>query len=855
MPETTRVLLVATLMLMLPGGGATTRAEADERRAKPDAEEHIWQRLHGAEPAEIGDPKEIPEGQMRVRTEEGRIMVLPLAHTAVEAEVSGLLARVWVTQYFTNPYDHPIEAVYVFPLPQMSAVDDMEMVIGERVIRGVMKERQEARKIYEEAKRQGKTASLLEQERPNIFTQSVANILPGDRIRVRIRYVEDLRYEDGGYEFSFPMVVGPRYIPGGVADASRIAPPVLKPGERTGHDIELALTVNSGVELSDLESPSHDINTERLAGNKVKATLQAHDTLPNKDFILRYRTAGKRLQVANLFHASKMGNYFMLLLQPQDAPEDEEVVPRELVFVVDCSGSMSGTPLAKAKEAMKKSLKAMRPDDEFQVIKFSDSANGFSNGPVPNTPENLKRALQFVDQMRGTGGTQMIKGIEAALDYPSDSKRMRIVAFMTDGYIGNENQILNAIREKAGDTRLFSFGIGSSVNRFLLDRMAEMGKGYVTYVRQDESPSAAVERFYRRIDSPVLVDVEVETEGGVIISEVFPSPVNDLFAGQPLVVHGLYKGSGKASFIITGKQGGGKFRQEIRVRFPEDEPDNGVLATLWARAKIKYFMDKMVRGEDQELVERVTALAIKYRIMSKYTSFVAVEEKARRKGGKLETIHVPAEIPEGVSYEGIFGGEAQADCPPSPRLRRINSDPAPAPAFNRGWGGGPAKKEKEKDRGARAVMPIMEKPTETAAAEDIGEASATVATVASRSDEEAEEWACECRMDSVVVLEGPVSEQELNKLFKKKLPALLKELAKAVAEDGQAAANGRVAIDLSIRIGKSGKIEVRSVAIGSTSPDLAKGVTKQLKKRLEKLRLSAQPTPTLAKISLVVSCR
>ena len=850
MPRTYKLLLAAITLMMIPSGCVPTPVEADERGAAPDVEKRIWQRLHGAEPVEIDDPREIPEGQMRVRTEEGRVMALPLAHTAVEGEVSGMLARVWVTQYFTNPYNHPIEAVYVFPLPQAAAVDDMEMVIGERVVRGVMKERKEARKIYEEAKRQGKTASLLEQERPNLFTQSVANILPGDQIRVRIRYVEDLKYEDGGYEFAFPMVVGPRYIPAGVRDARRIAPPVLKPGERTGHDIELALTISSGVELSDLESPSHDINIEKQAGKKVKVTLQAHDTLPNKDFILRYKTAGKNLQVANLFHASKMGNYFMLLFQPQAAPENDEVVPRELVFVVDCSGSMSGTPMAKAKEAMKKSLKAMRPDDEFQVIKFSDSANGFSRGPVPNTPENLKRALQFVDQMRGTGGTQMIKGIEAALDYPSDSKRMRIVAFMTDGYIGNENQILNAIREKAGDTRLFSFGIGSSVNRFLLDRMAEMGKGYVTYVRQDESPSAAVERFYRRIDSPVLVDVEVRTEGGVKISEVFPSPINDLFAGQPLVVHGLYKGSGKASFIITGRKGGGKFKQEIRVRFPEDEPDNGVLATLWARAKIKYFMDKMVRGEDEELVERVTALAIKYRIMSKYTSFVAVEEKARRQGGKLETIHVPVEIPEGVSHEGIFGGEPMADC----------DDPAPAPAlapnFRHGVGGaaGPMRKEREKDKAAKVVMPILAKPAETAT-EDIGEASSTGATVASRSDEESEDWDCRCRPDTGVVLEGPVSEQEVNKLLKKKLSATLKELADALAAEGQAAANGRVAVDLTIRIGKSGKIEVTSVAVGSTSKELAEEITRLLKKRIEKLRLSAQPNLTLAKISLVVSCR
>jgi Ca-activated chloride channel homolog len=647
-------------------------------------QEEIWRRVAASPPVPLDPEAPITQGQMRAAAEDGQLVALPLAHTKVEAAVSGTLAGIWVTQYFTNTLDKPIEAIYVFPLPQMAAVDDMEMVIGERTIRSEMKRREEARKVYEEAKAAGKTASLLEQERPNMFTQSVANILPGDRIRVRIHYVQDLRYDDGSFEFIFPMVVGPRFIPGSqvadpavggapptaaVPDANRITPPVLDPGKRSGHDIEVHLALQAGVKVARPASPSHDILVKQVAGGGWDVTLASDDQVPNKDFVVRYRTAGEDLQVAPLLHASALGNYFMLFFQPEAEPKDEDVVPRELIFVVDCSGSMSGPPLDKAREAMKRVLKNMRPADSFQVIKFSDAANGFSPGPVPNTPENVARAVEFLDGMRGTGGTAMVEGIKASLDYPQVPERMRIVAFMTDGYIGNETAILHAIEQKRGNARLFSFGIGSSVNRFLLDRMSEVGRGYVTYVRQDESPEAAVERFFRRIDSPVLTEIEVSAEGeGIKLFQLFPTPILDLFAGQPLVVFGRFQGKGKGAFVVKGRRGAAAYEQRLPVDFPESTTDHAVLATLWARARIKYLMDKMNRGEDPDIKEHVTLVSLKHRLMSKYTSLVAVEENARTEPGSPETVKIALPMPEGVSHKGVFGSSNDSN-----RAARVKS--------------------------------------------------------------------------------------------------------------------------------------------------------------------------------------
>ncbi|HCU36140.1 MAG TPA: trypsin [Armatimonadetes bacterium] len=605
--------------------------------------------------------------------EDGQVKHLefPLKHTEVRASIAGMVADVEVTQEFGNPYDQKIEAVYVFPLPENAAVNDMTMKVGERTVRGLIKKRDEARQLYDEAKQAGHVASLLEQERPNIFTQSVANIEPGKTILVTIRYVADLKYDHGTYTFVFPMVVGPRYIPGTptgqqaggwapdtdqVPDASRITPPVLKPDERSGHDIRVTVRLDAGVRIKGLRSKSHEVDIRTEGDSRARVILLPGDRIPNKDFVLEYDVVGDKPEMALLTHrqpGSKHG-YFMLMIQPKAELRAEEITPKEMIFVVDNSGSMSGYPIEKAKETMRRCLKGMNPNDSFQVIRFSESASALSDRPLPNTPGNVKKGLKYVDDMQGMGGTEMIEGIKASLSYPPDPERVRIVCFMTDGYIGNENEILAAIEKLLGNARLFSFGVGSSVNRYLLDRMAEVGRGMVQYVRPDEETETCVSRFYERIDKPFLMDIDIDWNG-LKVTDLYPRRIPDLFSAQPVIIHGRYTQGGKADIVLKGTVGGEAYSQPLAVELPSANAEDEAMASLWARARVEDLMARMYAGEKQELVGEVTQLGLEFRLMTNYTSFVAVEEKTVTEGGQAKTVQVPVPMPEGVSYEGVFG--------------------------------------------------------------------------------------------------------------------------------------------------------------------------------------------------------
>ncbi len=624
------------------------------------------------------------KGTMRVVPKKGddptARIELALKHTEVQAEISGFVTRVKVVQTFSNPCTEPIEAVYVFPLPQNAAVNDLTIRIADRVVKGVIKKRDEARQIYEAARDAGKTAALLEQERPNIFSQSVANIMPGSDILVEITYDEVLAYDKGGYEFVFPMVVGPRFIPGSptgksaggwspdtdkVPDAAKITPPVLKPGERNGHDINVTVRLNAGFAIRSLESPSHRTvitgqqeETGAYSG-PVEIRLKPSDTIPNKDFVLRYKVAGAKPEMALLTHKSDLGGYFLLMFQPPESPAPETVTPKEMVFVMDTSGSMSGEPIALSKKAVRYALDNLNSNDTFQIIRFSESASPFAEKPLLATPENIRRGKSYINGLEGEGGTMMIEGIKAALDYPHAQNRLRIVCFMTDGYIGNEAEILAAIQQKIGDdTRLFSFGVGSSVNRYLLDNMAKVGRGEVQYVLLNEKPDEAVNKFYERVRNPVLTHIRVDW-ASLAVEDLYPAQIRDLFAGQPIFVQGRYTVGGKAEIRIHGRVNGEEQTYTLRVELPDANPDNASLAPLWARARIADLSSEQFGGPNADVILDITQLALKYRLMSEYTSFVAVEEKVVNTNGRPTTIQVPVEMPEGVSYEGVFGHDRE----------------------------------------------------------------------------------------------------------------------------------------------------------------------------------------------------
>ncbi|MEZ5346498.1 MAG: VIT domain-containing protein [Pyrinomonadaceae bacterium] len=604
-------------------------------------------------PVRSSSDPDVTQGRLDVYTKKGKSLgQSPLKHTRVKTEISGFLARVNVEQEFENNFDQPIEAVYIFPLSQNSAVDKMTMKIGNRTILGKIKQREEARKIYENAKTQGKTASLLDQERANVFTQSVANILPGEKIVIEISYIETLKYQNGAYEFVFPMVVAPRYSPKAMGKdaAAKVTPPVSK--TRVGNDISIDVDLDAGVPIENITSTLHEINSEKLTANSAKISLKEEDTIPNRDFVLRYEIAGKRIEDAILAHKDGRGGFFSMMLSPPAEFKVKDVLPKEIIFVLDTSGSMNGFPIEKAKEAMKMSLEGLYPNDTFNLITFAGDTEVLFEKPVIATQANMERALEFLESRNGNGGTEMMKAIEAAFKESDSGEHIRIVNFMTDGLIGNESQIIAEI-QKHPNARVFSFGIGDSVNRFLLDKMANEGRGEVEYVTLKDDGSAAAKRFYERIRNPLLTDISIDWNG-LPVTDVYPKRNPDLFDAKPVVINGRYLKEATGTIKLRGKAGGKDYEREIKVSFPEGEEKHDVLATLWARQKIDELMSQNYDFEDEEAnaksetVKNITQIGLDFRLMTQFTSFVAVEELIRNEGGKSIRVEVPVDLANGT---------------------------------------------------------------------------------------------------------------------------------------------------------------------------------------------------------------
>jgi Ca-activated chloride channel homolog len=594
---------------------------------------------------------------------EDREVPLPLNHTDVQASIAGYIGSVRVTQQFHNPYDSKIEALYVFPLPENAAVNEFVMTIGTRKIRGVIRERAEAEKIYAEAKAQGFTAALLTQERPNIFTQAVANIEPGHEIDVTIRYFHTLQQEDGWYEFVFPMVVGPRFNPPGSttgvgavtrgesgSSGQKTEVSYLAPGERSGHDIALRVDLDAGMAIRELVCKTHRIEQTTDKPGHAVISLSRSDAVPNKDFVLRYRLGGDSVQSGMLTHHDERGGYFTLMLQPPATLERLHRQALELVFVLDCSGSMNGEPLAQAKAAIASALNRLDPDDTFQIINFSDRASQLGGAPLPATPNNIRRGLSYLGRLNSDGGTMMIEGIKAALNFPHDPRRLRFVCFLTDGYIGNEVEILKEIDRRIGDSRIFSLGVGSSVNRYLMDSMTKLGRGAVAYLGLHEDAASVMNGFFDRISHPALTDVKIDWDG-MDVEEVFPKKVPDLFVGRPVVLTGRFKGGGARTIHIKGQSADQKLALDLPVDLENTAAGHEALPSVWARMKISQLAHEGTRENSWFYARQIKQLALDYDLMSAFTAFVAVDASRLTEGRYGTTVPVAVPVPEGVRYE------------------------------------------------------------------------------------------------------------------------------------------------------------------------------------------------------------
>ncbi|HKG46497.1 MAG TPA: VIT and VWA domain-containing protein, partial [Pyrinomonadaceae bacterium] len=600
----------------------------------------------------------VTRGALEYIDNDGKRAECPLKHTEVKAQVSGFLSRVTVTQDFENNSQNKIEAVYTFPLPQAAAVDDLTMLIGDRTVKGKIMRREEAQQAYAAAKQIGKVASLLDQERPNIFTQQVANILPGERIRIVISYVETLKYEDGSYEWSFPMVVAPRYIPAAEpqqqipaganqpTDASRISPTSAPDGMRAGHDISLEINLDAGVPIVGVDSESHDTEVQQINEKRAVVRLKDRTTIPNKDFLLTYRVAGDTINDAVLTHRSERGGFFTLILQPPQRVAAEDVMPKELIFVLDTSGSMDGFPIEKAKETMDLALNNLYPHDTFNLITFAGDTHILFSQPVFATPENLRKAKKFLASRQGNGGTEMMKAIKAALKPSRSQDHLRIACFMTDGEVGNDEEILGEV-QKYSNARVFAMGFGSSPNRYLLDKMAEYGRGEVDYVSEAGDSSAVARRFSERIRNPLLTDVSIDWSN-LPVTDVYPKHIPDLFGVKPLILSGRYDRGAKGSIRLKGKMAGQEFVRDIPVELPETEAEHDVLATLWGRRKIDDLMREVLDNTQEQTVrdqkrEEITQLGLNFRLMTQYTSFVAIDDVVFTGPEEPQRVAVPIE--------------------------------------------------------------------------------------------------------------------------------------------------------------------------------------------------------------------
>jgi Ca-activated chloride channel family protein len=536
----------------------------------------------------------------------------------------------------------------------------MRMTVGERVIEAQIMERQKARETYEQAKQEGKTTSLLEQQRPNVFQMNVANILPGDEVKVELQYQELLEPEDQVYEFVFPTVVGPRYSnmdAAGAPDTERwVKNPYLHEGQAPPFSYDLAVEVNSGLPIAKLSSPSHEVAVKYPSPNSARVSLKDPATGGTKDFVLRYTLAGDRINSGLLLYPGKDENFFLLMMEPPARVKPDAVVKREYIFIVDVSGSMHGFPLETSKALMQDIISGLRPQDYLNVLLFeSGNAVLSESGSLPASEDNKQKALNFIKAQPGGGGTEILQALNRALNLPRTPNTSRIVVVATDGYVHVEPQTFDLIRQHLGAANLFPFGIGTSVNRHIIEGMARAGLGEPFVVLNPGEAAKQAAKFRRYIESPLLTNIRVSFQG-FDAAEVEPASLPDLFAQRPLTLLGKYRGSPTGAIVVTGKTAKGDFEQKIKVSPDQASADNAALRVLWARHRLLRLADQgaLEREKNEGRIQEITALGLKYSLMSPYTSFVAVDQ-IKRSDGKVETVKQPLPLPAGVSDLAVGG--------------------------------------------------------------------------------------------------------------------------------------------------------------------------------------------------------
>lgn len=584
-----------------------------------------------------------------------------------DIEVSGLLAETTLSRRFRNTSDAWREGVFVFPLPEKASVYGLTMTVGERTIVGEVQPKAEARKTYEKARSAGQSAANVEQHRPNLFTARVANIPPGETISVELQYQQPVDYRSGEFELRVPTTLMPRYMPGQpaagqprewhggwalpstqVPDADAISPFTVQANDvgATSHRADIRMTIDAGLPLARVISPSHPLQT-RLDGQTVR--VQSEQVLMDRDFVMRWQPLAGREPTAAVFHQRwQDDDYLLTMIVP--GVNEAQVLPRDLVFVIDTSGSMAGESIRQARSALQQGLATLTPDDRFNVIRFNNQTHALFMQPEGATGNNLARARRYVANLQADGGTEMAPALERALTTPASAsekagERVRQVVFITDGAVGNEAALFAQIRQQLGSQRLFTVGIGSAPNLHFMREAARWGRGLYTAIQDPADVSGPLQRLFAAMEAPVLTDVRVQWPGQSGKVESFPARTGDLFRGEPLVQ--VVRGTAPSGVLKVSGQlpGGRRWKQSLDLQ--QAAPGHG-LNRLWARQKIDHLLDSARLEGSEPNKARVTELAVEHTLMSPYTSFVAVDESpARPSGATAETEHLPTLLPAG----------------------------------------------------------------------------------------------------------------------------------------------------------------------------------------------------------------
>ena len=626
-------------------------------------------------------------GTIKVHTKEGAEFDLPALKTDLNVHIEGDLAGVTVVQTFINPTQEPLHATYLFPMNKDAAVHGMQMEISDEIVEAKIKKIEKAKKIFKKAKKEGKTASLLTQHRPNMFTQKIANLIPGLPIKITLKYAQTINKVDNEYQLVVPLIVGPRYQPLGSGKAPLVVdqniavgvkkvrsdstygqweieslpkyPSVFGPNAQFQVDrerVSVKVNIKAGIPITNVYSHTHELDISGTEKDKV-ATLSDGRTIDNRDFVLNYRLTGKSTQASILTHRKEKDGYFSLLIEPPTVPQNQDITAREMIFVLDTSGSMSGEPMNASKVFMRHALKTLRPDDYFRIINFGSRSHEFTNSPIRATQNNLYRGQKHIDSLNANGGTEIAPAIVKAFSSPLISQTLRIVIFLTDGYVSNESEVMQLINEKIKDARIYAFGVGTSVNRYLLSEMGRIGHGFARYIDPTENSEEVAMKFARTLSSPLLTDISIDWNK-LNVSEVTPEIIPDLFSGDSIRIQGKYEGSGLQTIRVNGKVQGREASLPLQLNLPQEnfyDASTSVIPLVWARSKISDYMRQLNAKSNvsnkfsDELKFKVTTLGLDHSLATKWTSFVAVSRRGVNPEPEMTTeAQVPLPMVKGV---------------------------------------------------------------------------------------------------------------------------------------------------------------------------------------------------------------